>query len=378
MYTGLLIYSEELANFDYGDDHPFKPFRARNALELCHRYGLLQGPEIRREVPRPAASESLALFHDPEYLALLDQASGGRAPTLPMLACGIGSPDCPLLPGVYPFCLLATGATLLGLERVLSGEARRAFNLVGGFHHAGRAHAEGFCYANDVGVAIASALDRHLRVAFVDLDAHHCNGVQEAFYSDDRVLVISLHESGTTLYPWGGQETEIGEGRGRGFNVNVPLLAGTDDEVYLETFRQVVSPLLAAYGADLIVAELGADTMVSDPLTNLRLTNNSYHAAVRELCQEPTPIVAVGGGGYDIFRTARCWALAWSALSEVEPQEDYAGLVGGAMYGAEMDGLFDPKVLTKGVLKEQARAHAENVVAFLQKNVFPILGATRP
>jgi acetoin utilization protein AcuC len=295
-----------------------------------------------------------------------------------MAQCGLGTDDCPLLPGVYDFCLLATGATLHGIDRVLSGEVERAFNLVGGFHHAGRRHAEGFCYANDVGIAMSYLLARGKRVAFIDLDAHHCNGVQDAFYAEDRALVVSLHESGRTLYPWGGEETEIGKGRGRGFNVNVPLLPGTDDEVYVEAFRQLVPPLLEAYAPDLILAELGADTMVSDPLTHLRLTNNGYHAAVTELCRGRTPVVAVGGGGYDLYRTARCWALAWSALAGIAPEDDYAGMVGNGVCGASMEGLFDRRVLTTGALKARAQAHAERVTRYVQEHVFPLLGAERP
>jgi acetoin utilization protein AcuC len=378
MKRALLIYSEELARFDYGDDHPFKPIRARNALELCHRYGLLHGAGIGREEPRPADPALLRLFHDPSYLATLAAASGGAEPTATLLARGLGTEDCPLLPGVYEFCLLATGATLLGVDRALAGEAERTFSLVGGFHHAGGGHAEGFCYANDVGVAIAYLLQMGKRVAFVDLDAHHCNGVQDAFYAEDRVLVVSLHESGDTLYPGTGREGEIGDGRGRGFNVNVPLLAGTDDEVYVEAFLQIVPPLLEAYRPDLILAELGADALISDPLTNLRLTNNGYHAAVKELCRQEPPIVAVGGGGYDLYRTARCWTLAWSALADVPPEDDYAGLVGSAVSGPGGEGLFDPAVLVSGPRKDRTRAHAGDVVRRLQSSVFPLLGARPP
>jgi acetoin utilization protein AcuC len=372
-----LVYADELARFEYGDDHPFKPMRARNTLELCHRYGLLGGPGVLEIEPPPAMPDVPALFHESEYLDVLRRSSEGQY-DLAMLARGIGTDDCPALRGIWEFCLLATGATLLCAEIVLDGRARRALNLVGGFHHAFRDHAEGFCYVSDVGVAIEELLRRGKRVAYVDIDAHHGNGVQDAFYAEDRVLKISLHESGETLYPFGGVETEIGEGKGEGYNVNVPLAEKTDDEVYVETFERIVPPLLEAFAPDVVVAAIGADTHISDPLTHLRLTSNGYEAVVRELCRIAPRLVAVGGGGYDLFRTARCWTLAWAALAEREPRDEYAGLVGGMMYGAEMDGLADRPLPTKGEAKEKAWAEARRVVAWHQAHVFPRLGAKQP
>ncbi len=372
-----LIHTDELARFDYGDDHPFKPLRARNTLELCGRYGLLDGPGVVQREPQPVEPAYLARFHDPAYLGVLRRASGGTF-DVAMLARGIGTEDCPVLRGLWEFCLLSTGATRACVEAVLDGTARRAFNLVGGFHHAFRDHAEGFCYVSDVGAAIEDLLARGLRVAYVDVDAHHGNGVQDAFYADDRVLKISLHESGATLYPFGGAETELGEGRGRGFNVNVPLLERTDDETYLEAFERLVPPLLAAFRPDVVVAELGADTHVSDPLTHLRLTSAAYYRVVQQLCALAPRLVGVGGGGYDVFRTARCWTLAWAAMAEREPRDEYAGLVGGMMFGEELDGLFDRPMPTTGEAKERALAEARRVVEFHHRTVFPLLGATPP
>ncbi|MBI5015503.1 MAG: acetoin utilization protein AcuC [Deltaproteobacteria bacterium] len=378
MPRAVFLYSEVLAGFDYGDDHPFKPLRARNARELCRRCGLFDSPEASQMEPGPADDEALGLFHEPEYLDVLRRVSGGEGPSLEALARGLGTEECPLLPGIYDFCLRAAGATLRAVDLVADGAVDRTFQPVGGFHHAGRGHAEGFCYVNDMGVALEHLRARGLRVACVDLDAHHGNGVQEAFYDDDRVLTVSLHESGETLYPWSGAETEIGEGRGEGFNVNVPLLERTDDEVYVSVFRRVVPPLLDAFQPDLVLAQLGADTTVSDPLTHLRLTNNGYHAAVTALCENAPRLAALGGGGYDIYRTARCWTLAWSALSGLAPEEDYAALLGGAMHGRDMEPLFDPPVPTRGEPKERAWEQADRVVSYLQRTVFPRLGAKLP
>lgn len=374
MRSALFLYSNELAGFDYGDDHPFKPMRARNTLDLCERYSLIPAEGVLVEAPEPAAPHLLGFFHDPGYLEVLKAVSRGEV-DLRVLERGLGTDDCPVLPGIWDFSLHAVGATMQGVEAVVAGRVERAFNLVGGFHHAHRDHAEGFCYVSDVGIALTSLLQRGLRVAFVDIDAHHCNGVQQAFYDDDRVLVISLHESGATLYPWGGSERELGEGAGYGFNVNLPLLERSDDEVYLASFEAVVPPLLEAFQPDLVLAEIGADTQISDPLTHMRLTNNGYRAVIRRLCELSPRLVAVGGGGYDVFRTARCWTLAWAELCEREPEDLFAGLVGGMMYGGEMGGLQDRPMPTHGEAKQAARAHAERVIAFLRTEAFPRVGA---
>ncbi len=371
------LYSDELARFQYGDDHPFKPMRARNTLELCTRYGLMHGRGIAQIDPPPVGSDVFAEFHTPDYLDALRRASNGE-PDLSVLGFGLGTEDCPIVPGLVGFNERAIGATLHGVELVLAGKVGRAFNLVGGFHHAFRDHAEGFCYINDVGIAVQRVVAAGLRVAFIDIDAHHCNGVQDAFYDDDRVLVVSLHESGASLYPFGGTENEIGRGRGRGFNVNVPVLEQTDDEVYVDVFRQIVPPLLTAYAPDLVIAEIGADTMISDPLTHLRLTNRGYHQVLRDLCALAPRLVCVGGGGYDVYRTARCWTLAWSAMCGIEPEDSYAGLVGGMLYGGGAEDLYDPPIVTRGEAKERARKHAERIVAAVQNAVFPLIGARRP
>ncbi len=376
MTSAAFLFSDKLANFDYGDDHPFKPIRARNTKEQCTRYGLLYGPGLIRPEPDPVEPSTLESFHRQNYLKALKEVSSGRF-DLPMLERGLGTEECPALPGVFEFSLLSTGATMLGVELVMGGQVGRAFNLVGGFHHAYPDHAEGFCYLNDAGVALAAQAAQGRRVAFIDIDAHHCNGIQHAFYEDDRVLVISLHESGKTLYPWSGFETELGTGRGTGFNVNIPMLENSDDEVYLSAFRQLVPPLIEAFAPDLVIAEIGADTMISDPLTHLRLTNNGYFKLVKEICAFSPHLVALGGGGYDVFRTTRCWTLAWAAMSEQEPEDTYAGAVGGMMFGGEMGGLWDPQIRTAGPAKERAMAQVERLVSFHHEHSFPVLGARK-
>jgi len=371
------IYSDELAQFDYGDDHPFKPIRSRNTMELATRYGILYGIGVKKIEPETAKPEMLELFHDNDYLEILKRTSDGEF-DLTMLEKGLGTDDCPIVPNIYPYCLNVVGATLKGVDMILEGKVEHAFNLVGGLHHGFRGHAEGFCYVNDVGVAIEYLLQKGKRVAFIDIDAHHCNGVEAAFKDNDDVMVISLHESGDTLYPKTGYESDFGEDKGEGYTVNVPLMEKTDDEVYVEAFMQVVPPLVEAFKPDVVIAEVGADTMISDPLTHLRLTTNGYYKVMKEIVRISPHVLALGGGGYDIFRTARCWTLVLSALSGIEPEDDFAGLVGGMMYGADMDSLFDREILTKGEDKENAIAHMRQIVNYIHERVFPIIGATKP
>jgi acetoin utilization protein AcuC len=377
MAEAAFIYSDILSKFDYGDDHPFKPIRARNTMELCNRHGLLYAVGVTRPEPSPASRDQLELFHSREYLELLARIEEGEH-DLQMLAAGIGTPDCPMLKGIYEFNRLAAGATLLGIDLVLHNEVQRAFNLVGGFHHAGTDHAEGFCYVNDVGVGIASLLEQGVRVAFVDTDAHHCNGVQDRFLEDDRVLTISLHQLSDGFYPETGRVSEYGLRKGRGYSVNLPLAPGTDDEIYVSAFERVVPPLLEAFAPEIVIAEIGADTLISDPLTNLRLTSNGYEAVIKQLCDAAPRLVAVGGGGYDVFRTSNCWTLAFAAMCGIEPEDEFAGLVGGRMYGTEIGGLRDMQIATRGEVKERAREAAEAAVRQIHEVVFPVLGARVP
>jgi acetoin utilization protein AcuC len=239
-------------------------------------------------------------------------------------------------------------------------------------------NAEGFCYVNDIVIAILDCLRLFpgTRIAYVDFDAHHGNGVQVPFYEDPRVLFVSVHETGRTLYPWSGSETETGKGPGLGYTVNIPLEPGTDDEVYSYVLDSAVFPILKAFAPDFIVAEIGADTLISDPLTHLKLTNNGYQKALRGIMPLCRKILALGGGGYDLYRTSRCWTLAWSILNHVEPVDEFAGLVGGMMFGPEKEvgSLYDHAFFTKGEVKEKAFQEARRVVSYIQEHVFPIHG----
>ena len=213
---------------------------------------------------------------------------------------------------------LSTGASILAAQLVDTGAADVAFNISGGLHHAAAGNASGFCVFNDPAVAINYLLTWGRRVVYVDIDAHHGDGVQSAFYDMDRVLTISIHESGRFLFPGTGSVEEMGEGAGKGFSVNLPLFPFTEDDTYLWAFGEVVPPLVEAFAPDIIVTQLGIDTYHSDPLTHLMLSSRGFSEAVKQFARMGLPWLALGGGGYDLGAVARCWALAYGIMAEKE------------------------------------------------------------
>jgi acetoin utilization protein AcuC len=373
--ANVLIYCDELANAEYSPTHPFKPLRAKLFLELLNRYYHVHGANFRMERPEPLKEDLLYLFHDKSYIDLLKKAEKGEF-DLQMLEAGLGTEENPVFTGMFDLALTVAGGTYEGAMLLTEGSTDMVFNPIGGLHHAGQNYAAGFCYINDIAIAIKALLRLGLRVAYVDIDAHHGDGVQEAFYDTNQVLTISVHESGDTLFPGTGFETEIGAGKGRGYNVNVPLAGGTDDEVYLYAFHAIVPPLLQHYKPDIVLAQIGGDSHKDDPLSHLNLTSTGYRQAVAGIRNYSPKILAMGGGGYNIHKTAALWTLAWSALTGDEPWDKFTGLVGGMMYGPEADAgnLEDYPFVLEGEAKERCIENAKKVVRYLKETVFPIHG----
>jgi len=369
------VYSPRCAEYDYGRDHPLEPRRPLEAMGLCRKHGLLDKPWIDVCEPQPARAEEMAAFHDWDYLAVLQGANDGVFKER-MIEFGLGTVDCPVFPGVYDYSALVTGGTLLAASLIEEGRYDLSFNLAGGFHHAQHRNAEGFCYVNDIVVAMLGLARKGHRLAYVDLDAHHGDGVQAAFYEDDRVLTISLHESGKTLFPWSGFETEIGLGEGRGYNINVPLPPQTDDEVFLLAFNEIVPPAISAYDPDVVFMLIGADGLLADPLSHLSLTNNSYAEIVQVLEAISPKCVVLGGGGYQMQSVTRAWCLIWAVMNGIEPVDEYVGTIGGMMLGTEYlegGGLRDRHAYTTGPLKEEIRKEVLRVTDYIKGTVFPLI-----
>ena len=271
-------------------------------------------------------------FHSARYLEELQRAAGGDL-TVEGLNMGLGGPDTPVFKDMFEWGAWACGAGLTAADLLLQRKADIAFNLLGGFHHAMAERAAGFCYLNDVVLACLKLAGAGSRVLYLDVDAHHGDGVQSAFYRRNDVMTISLHETGRTLFPWGGFENEIGEGLGLGFNVNVPLPPQTYDEAFLTAFDRVVLPLMEAYAPDVIVLELGMDTLAGDPLTHLRMTNNIVVEILEPLLQFELSAARgrrrrvsrrehrsrLGAGVADVLRRGRWRILGWAWAASCWP-----------------------------------------------------------
>lgn len=311
------IYSEKFSSFYYGANHPMKPVRLRLTYELIRELGLAKLPGSTVVEARKASEKEILLFHTNEYLRVLKEANSGIIP-VDGPAHGLGFGDNPVFNGVYDWSCYSTGASVQAASLVASGEIDTAFNIAGGLHHAMPGRASGFCYINDAVVAIKHLVSLGKRVAYVDIDAHHGDGVEYAFYDTDRVLTVSLHESGQWLFPGTGFVTDTGIGDGRGYSVNVPLPPGICDELYLKVFDEVVPPFLNAFKPDILVAQLGVDSFDTDPITHLSLTTRSFERMVERFRSFSIPWVALGGGGYDLSNVSRAWTLAWAIINGVE------------------------------------------------------------
>jgi acetoin utilization protein AcuC len=319
-----LVYSPALNAYDFGPEHPLRPERVSLAVGLMSALDLVREGALRPVDPRPATREELTRVHDELYIDEVVRA--GSAPDKWLPAFGIGPGDTPAFPDMHEAAALVAGATLIAVEEVLAGRFTRSLSPAGGLHHAHRDHAAGFCVYNDVAVGIAAAIAEHprLRVLYIDIDAHHGDGVQEAFYSEPRVLTVSLHESGRYLFPGTGEIDERGAGPGLGSAINVPLPPNATDECYEIAFSEVVVPAARAFRPHLIVTQNGADAHWTDPLTTLGMTLAGYRSLVRHtvrLADELTAgrIVACGGGGYAWATVVpRAWTLLAAELAGVE------------------------------------------------------------
>jgi acetoin utilization protein AcuC len=324
----VIVHDAALESYGFGGEHPFNPLRLRLTLELCRDLGLLEDYPLTPS--EPATDADLTTVHSLTYVRMVQQAGRGAARLLRLLDYGLGSGDNPVFPDMHEACARVVGGVLESCRLVMGGDAAHAMCISGGLHHALRSQASGFCVYNDAGVAIARLKEERpgIRVAYVDTDAHHGDGVQWMFFEDPDVLTVSIHESGRYLFPGTGEVQEKGTGEGKGYSVNVPLLPYTDDDSFISTFEAVVPEALRAFEPDLIISQNGCDAHKLDPLTHLSATTRLYehvpaaiHDLAHELCEGRW--VATGGGGYDIWRVVpRAWSALWATVSHQELPEE--------------------------------------------------------
>jgi acetoin utilization protein AcuC len=363
----VFVSSPDLWRAGFGGKHPLKPERLARTVALLTAYGALDAPNVEVITPRVASDEELARFHTLDYIDAVRRLSTGDD-HVSAYRYGFGPGDNPAFRGMFEAAGLKAGGGIQSAERLLAGDCDVAFNFSGGLHHAAPSRASGFCIFNDAAVAIAYLVSEGRRVAYVDIDAHHGDGVQNAFYDTDQVLTISLHQDGRTLFPGTGFVEETGSGPGEGYSVNVPLAPNTDDPTYLWAFREIVPPLVRRYAPDVLVTQLGVDTHFRDPLTHMALTTEG-HAALYTVFSELTmrgplpaiPWLACGGGGYNLDVVPRSWALAFGVMSgqsfpDALP-EAYRAAYGGIWLHDHEGPALDRATRT------EARRRAEEVVS---------------
>lgn len=320
------VWRDDLTAYKLSEAHPLNPIRLEATMDLLRTTGLLQ-PEDMVDC-EPASVDTIALVHQRRYIDVVGKLS--EAPNtltnedqLHAATYGFGTADNPIFAGMQEASSRVVGATVKAAALVMDGTYRRAFNMSGGLHHAFHERAAGFCVYNDPAVAIAYIRHKYGgRVAYIDIDAHHGDGVQTIFYDDPDVLTVSIHESGHHLFPGTGHVHERGRGPGHGASVNIPLAPGTGDASWLECFETIVPRVLRTFRPDVLLTQHGCDSHKLDPLTHLAVSTRALETAaarLRELADELCDgrWVATGGGGYELFRVVpRAWTMLWALMAE--------------------------------------------------------------
>jgi len=317
----------DVGGYYYGQHHPMKPHRLAMTHNLVLAYGLYRQMEVYR--PRKAAPEEMQWFHADDYIDFLRRVTPDNANQYAkeLKQFNVGG-DCPLFDGLYEFCQSYTAASIDGARKLMSGSADIAVNWSGGLHHAKRSEASGFCYVNDIVLSILELLKFYPRVLYIDIDVHHGDGVEEAFYVTDRVMTLSFHKFGDMFFPGTGDVWDVGAGVGEYYAVNFPLKDGIDDESYEEIFNPVVSKVMEIFQPSAVVLQCGADSLAHDRLGCFNLTTKGHAKCVSFVRSFNVPTLVLGGGGYNIRSVARCWVNETSVLLDTKldsriPYNDY-------------------------------------------------------
>mmetsp|Transcript_37779 Transcript_37779/g.113008 ORF Transcript_37779/g.113008 Transcript_37779/m.113008 type:complete len:443 (-) Transcript_37779:274-1602(-) len=308
------FYQPDVGHFYYGPSHPMKPHRIKLAHHLILSYDLYRKMECYR--PHPATPGEMAVFHSEDYVNFLSRITPDNLRQYhgQMQKFNAGEyTDCPVFDGLFEFTQLYTGASLDGAIRLNSGDTDVAINWSGGLHHAKKSEASGFCYINDIVLAILELLKVHARVLYIDIDVHHGDGVEEAFYCTDRVMTFSLHKYGD-FFPGTGHIKDTGAKEGTGFSVNAPLASGMTDDAYDRIFKPVLDKIMEVYRPGAIVLQCGADSLTGDRLGCFNLSLKGHAECVKYVKSFGVPTLVLGGGGYTIRNVARCWAYETSVL----------------------------------------------------------------
>ncbi|WP_409302215.1 acetoin utilization protein AcuC [Peribacillus sp. SCS-155] len=317
----VFVYSDQLLSYKFNDSHPFNQKRLQITLDLLKKHHAIHEEDIIQ--PRIATDEELQLVHDPNFVNAVKMAGQGLLSAEKAEGFGLGTEDTPIFTNMHEASALLVGGTLEAVDQVMGGHALHAINLGGGLHHGFRGKASGFCIYNDSSVAIKYIQEKYkARVLYVDTDAHHGDGVQWTFYDDPEVCTLSIHETGRYLFPGTGNINERGQGKGYGYSFNIPVDAFTEDESWLHSYTTAFREVIEYFRPDVILTQNGADAHYYDPLTHLSSTMKIYkeiprlaHEMAHKYCEGRW--IAVGGGGYDIWRVVpRAWSFIWMAMTD--------------------------------------------------------------
>jgi acetoin utilization deacetylase AcuC-like enzyme len=304
------FYDSDVANFHYGENHPMKPHRLALTHSLVKEYGLWKKMQVYK--PRRASYEDLCQYHGEEYITFLQRVTPETSFRQKMRFNVFG--DCPGFPSVFEFCQIYAGASIDSAIKINTGECDVCVNWSGGLHHARKNEASGFCYINDIVLAILELLKYHSRVLYIDIDIHHGDGVQDAFYLSDRVMTVSFHKYGDSFFPGTGDIIEIGKGMGKFYSLNVPLKDGVTDQQYESLFEPIIRAVIEKFRPSAIVLQCGADSLKDDRIGNFELSLQGHAACVEFVKSFNIPLIVMGGGGYTIRNVARCWANETAVL----------------------------------------------------------------
>jgi len=348
------FYDGDVGNYYYGAGHPMKPHRIRMTHNLLLNYGLYRKMHIYR--PHKAVFEDMTKYHSDDYVKFLRtiQPENQSEHTKQMTRFNVGE-DCPVFDGLYEFCQLSSGGSIAGAAKLNSGTTEIAINWAGGLHHAKKSEASGFCYINDIVLGILELLKRHERVVYIDIDIHHGDGVEEAFYCTNRVMTVSFHKYGE-YFPGTGDIEDVGADEGKHYALNFPLRDGIDDENYLGIFKPIMQHVMDWYNPGAIVLQCGADSLAGDRLGCFNLSLQGHAGCVEFMKSFNKPLLILGGGGYTIRNVARCWTYETSValdspVDDELPYNDYFEYFGPdfrlQISPTNMDNLNTPEYLQK-------------------------------
>lgn len=366
------LYDDEVGSFIYNDYHPMKPHRVRMTNNLVIAYDLYDKMTVMK--PERATATDLTRFHTDEYIQFLQMAT-------PENAAGVNGlcekfnicDDSPVFDGLFEFCQISAGGSMTGARLLNDNKADIAINWAGGLHHAKKGEASGFCYVADCVLGILQLLERFDRVMYIDIDIHHGDGVEEAFYTTDRVLTVSFHKYGN-FFPGSGAFGDIGIGRGKYFCCNVPLKDGMDDESYLLIFKPVIKQLIDWYKPGAILLQCGSDSLTGDRLGCFNLTIDGHAECVRYVKTFGIPMLVTGGGGYTVRNVSRCWAYETAVLldQEVNPDLPYTEYFG--YYGPNYSLKIQPSNMKNDNTNEELHDMTTKIFENIRQAPYPPSG----